>query len=87
MFGFGPTSSSFTNQHPEEADQKVQCLKETYSKEGCDIRRKKSDWYIGGIRPNKLEPLICSFSNKAAILMAFLTPDLQFIFQNIQQFD
>lgn len=43
--------------------------------------------YIGGIRPNKLEPLICSLTNKAAILMAFLTPDLQFTFQNIQQFD
>ena len=43
--------------------------------------------YIGGIRPNKVEPLICSLTNKAAILMAFLTPDLQFTFQNIQQFD
>lgn len=30
--------------------------------------------YMGGIRPNRDEPDICSLTSKAAILMAFLTP-------------
>lgn len=87
MFGLSPTSSSFTNQHPEEADQKVQCLSKHIQRRVVILEQRRVIGYIGGIRPNKLEPLICSFTNKAAILMAFLTPDLQFTFQNIQQFD
>jgi len=77
-FGFTPTSSSFTNQQPGVADQKVQHnpSDKTRFKVGLISEQRRMIRYIGGIRPKRVEPLICSFTNKAAILIAFLTPDL-----------
>lgn len=42
-----------------------------------DIIRIRTDYYMGGIRPNREDPIICSLANKAATLMGFLTPGLQ----------
>lgn len=43
----------------------------------------RSNNYMGGIRPNKEDPIICSFTNNAAIWMAFFTPGLEHMQGNI----
>ena len=40
---------------------------------------RKINNYIGGIRPNSEDPIICSLANNAAIWMAFRTPGLQLV--------
>lgn len=39
--------------------------------------------YIGGIRPSRDDPSICSFASKVAIWIAFRTPGLEHIMIDI----
>lgn len=56
-------------------------------KEKCSIERKETEMqfqnnnYIGGIRPSRDDPSICSFASNVAIWTAFRTPGLEHIRQ------